>query len=432
LESDPKVIVPLVVQILADKEQPLYAGRMLETVVDLGENAVPFLNAALENEEAAFWACLAIEELEETAAATAPHLIELLSKPISDSLRVQALLAVAKLGEVATTAKPIVLKSLSEKSSQPVQIAAAFAAGSLGFDEATRQLEKTRSSDEPLLQLVSLWALAKLAPEDTEKQSVAVNHLIGRLKHHDADIRLAAAKGLASLKYDRSTVQLKLTELVSEADPIVLHNLIDTFANLGEQSAEPAGRALANEKLRDIAIEVLIRIGPDAKAALPKLLEALPSSTGDFRQKIQITLGQLGPDAAPAAVELTKSFGDDRDLLISALTALGLIGEGASSVAPQVLAQMDDIDDPGIKVLAAWCLTQIGSSDQKVLEKAIPVLTKGLEVNDRQLQAEVLLVLRQLGASARSASGSLEKFASSCAGDAELHQLALDAIEAIK
>ncbi|MEM0924950.1 MAG: HEAT repeat domain-containing protein, partial [Planctomycetota bacterium] len=431
LETDPKVIVPLVVKILGDKEQPLYASRMLETLVDQGEKAIPFLVAALDNEEAAYWACLAIEELEATAAETAPKLVELLSGDIPEPLRIQALLAVAKLGDAGTVSEQAVLESMGKSFSPSVQTAAAYASGALGFSKATEQLESTKASEEPLLKLVSLWSLAKLAPENASKQRVAVDHLIAQLRNSDPNIRLAAAKGLESLEYDRDAVRLKLTELVKEADPLVRYNLIDTFASLGERSAEPAGRALENEELRDIAIEVLIRIGPDAKAALPKLLEVLPASTGAFRRQIQVVLGQLGADSASATPELIKSLGQDRETVIGALTTLGLIGSGASAAAPKVMEKMKELDDPGLQVLAAWCVAQTASSDE-LMKPALAALVKGLEIDDRQLRVEVVNAIAALGAKATTVKPALVSFAKSIQADQELHQLVLGAIDSIE
>ncbi len=69
LVSDPAVLIPTAIGLM-DKEDPLFASRMIETIVLRGEKAVPFLLAALKNERAAYWACLAIEEMGETGQ---PH-----------------------------------------------------------------------------------------------------------------------------------------------------------------------------------------------------------------------------------------------------------------------------------------------------------------------------------------------------------------------
>ena len=133
---------PMAVEMM---EEPLFASRMIETIVMRGENAIPFLLKALENKRAAYWACLAIEELGEKASSTVPALVDLLDAGPEDSLKLQALLALAKIGpQAAAPAKKQVLAALGTDSSDSVLTGAAFAAGVLGFGEASARLEQTR------------------------------------------------------------------------------------------------------------------------------------------------------------------------------------------------------------------------------------------------------------------------------------------------
>ncbi len=331
LVDDPAVLIPMAVEIM-DKEDPLFASRMVETIVMRGEKAVPFLLAALKNERAAYWACLAIEELGETASPAVPALVELLASGPDDALKLQALLALAKIGPQAAPAKKQVLAILASDSSDSVLTGAAFTAGTLGFTEATARLEETKGSDEPLLHMVSLWALAKLHPQDSARLKTAVDHLVEGLGSDDAAMRLAAAEGLQALPLDPETIAPKLIHLLDDADPIVAHNLVETFASLGEPAAQRAGNALSNEKLRHLAVQVLERLGPKAKLAVPQIVEALPGAEGEFRQQLLAVVGQIGPDAAAATGELTQSLDDDSvETRIIALLALGNIGPGAAA-----------------------------------------------------------------------------------------------------
>lgn len=430
LINDPAVVIPMAVKMM---EEPLFASRMIETVVLRGENAIPFLLAALENERAAYWACLAIEEMGEAASPTVPALIKLLDSGPDDSLKLQALLAIAKIGPQAAPAKEQVLAALGAGSSDTVLTGAAFAAGVLGFREASARLEQTRESDDPLLRMVSLWALAKLHPDDAARQQTAIDHLIEGLGSDDATMRLAAAEGLNELDLDPDIIGPKLIHLLDDADPIVAHNLVETFASLGEAAAERAGRALANEELRDLAVRVLDRLGPKASVAVPHIVDALSGAKDDFRLQLQSVIRQIGPDAAAATEELVRSLNDaSEETRVSALLALGYIGPGAAAAKSKVLPTVDSSQDPFERVLSAWVVAKIAPTDKQAIDKVVPVLIKGLHFPDGLVQAESAMTLGELGPAARSAADELEALAARKDVPAELGEIANEAATAVR
>jgi HEAT repeat protein len=57
----------------------------------------------------------------------------------------------------------------------------------------------------------------------------------------------------------------------------------------------------------------LSRIGPEAKAAVPALIEALKDE--DIHLQVAITLGEIGPEAKEAILALIESFKDEDDYL---------------------------------------------------------------------------------------------------------------------
>ena len=432
LIDDPEILIPLVVKIL-DKEDPLFASRMVETIVMRGEKAVPFLVAALKNERAAYWACLAIEELGATAGATVPALVELLASGPDDDLKVQSLLALAKIGPQATPAKQSVLAALASDSSDSVLTAAAYAAGSLGLGEATSRLEVTKDSNEPLLAMVSLWALAKLHPEDSARLRTTVDHLVKSLSSDDASIRLAAAKGLQSLPLDPDVIGPKLIQLLDDSDPIVAYNLVETFVSLGEPVAGRAGNALANEKLRSLAVQVLERLGPKAKIALPQIVSTLHGAEGEFRRQLQTVVGEIGPDAAPATEELIRSLDDEsEETRISALLTLGKIGPGAAAASSKLLTMTDGTKDPFEQLLAAWAIAKIASADEKAVAKIVPILIKGLSFPDGRVQAEAATTLGSLGPAAHSAVDALDALAAKEIAPLELREIAKKAADDVR
>jgi HEAT repeat protein len=281
--------------------------------------------------------------------------------------------------------------------------------------------------------MVSLWALAILHPDDAARVQTAVDHLMEGLGSDDATMRLAAAEGLQALQLDPEIVGPKLIHLLDDADPVVAHNLVETFASLGEPAALRAGNALSNEKLRRLAVQVLERLGPKAKLAVPQIVDALAAADGEFRQQLLSVVGNIGPDAAPASGELVRSLDDaSEETRISALLALGNIGPGAAAAKSKVVAMIDGSEDPFERVLAAWVIAKTASSDGQAVAKILPVLIKGLSFPDGRVQAEAAITLGELGTAARSAADALDELAARENAPIELREIAKEAAAAVR
>ncbi|MCM2372541.1 HEAT repeat domain-containing protein [Aporhodopirellula aestuarii] len=432
LVDDPEVLVPLAVGII-EKEDPLFASRLVETIVMRGEKAVPYLIAALKNDHAAYWSCLAIEELGPTASATVPALIDLFERNPDSELKVQALLAFAKIGPEAIAAKPLILSLLTQSTENSVITAAAYASGSLGIEEATTRLRETVDSDEPLLALVSRWALAKLHPDDESLLNAAVDELVTSMGSDDASLRLAAAKGLQSLPVDPGVVGPKLMELLNDSDPVVAYNLVDALASLGEAAATRAGKGLANEEVRDLAVKVLDRLGEDASPAVPDIVSALAGAEGEFRSELISILAQIGPPASPATTELINALDDASDQTrVQALYAIGSIGPGAREASPAVKALLVKTDDTFERILAAWAISQIDASNEQAVAMIVPVLIEGLSFPDGRVQAEAASTLGSLGPAASEALDELDALSANEFVPPEIREVAKDAADAIR
>jgi HEAT repeat protein len=94
--------------------------------------------------------------------------------------------------------------------------------------------------------------------------------------------------------------------------------------------------ALKNEKrsVREQAVAALLNIGPDARAAVPALLELLQNAkeTVEIRHGAASALVAIGPDAKAALIEVSK--GQDNDLKQMALHALSEIDPKAFPPKP--------------------------------------------------------------------------------------------------
>lgn len=432
LVSDPAKLVPMAADLLAHEDQ-LLASRATETLVIRGAKAVPFLTEALKNERAAYWACIAIEEIGEDAAPTLPGLRAILHDSKDDDLKVQALLAVAKIGSTGEQAAPEIVALLADDHADSVKIAAGFAAGMHSVTDAKSALITNSKSSNKMVSMVSIWALAKMFPDNEQGRVLAVDTLIAGLTDSDPGLRLMAAKGLQLLAPDPEIVAPRLVAVLKEEDPIVAYNLVEAFASLGEPAAARAAEALQSEQLRSLAVEVLSRMGSQAAAVAPQVAEALKDSSGEFRQQLQSALANMGPAAAPATPELIRSLSDDAaEVRISAMLALANIGPAANAAKSALLSKVQSSNSEFESVAAAWAVVRIAADDADAVATAVPVLTAGLELDDATVQVEAATALGDLGKTAAAATDSLAQLAADPAAHPVARKAAADALAKIK
>lgn len=432
LVADPAKLVPLAVDLLEQDDQ-LLVSRAIETIIMRGEKAVPFLIEALGNKRAAYWACLAIEEMGKTARETQPALTRLIARTEDRGTKVQALLALGKLGPPSDEAREQILSALSADSGVSVQTAAAFAAGSLEISGATDRLEKTRESDDKLLSMVSAWALAKLQPENEKQLRGAVEKLVLGLASDDPTVRLTAAETLQMLPPHPELVGPRLVELLDESDPVVAFNVVEALASLGPEAARRAGKALQSEEFRGLAVQVLKRLGPDAEPAVPQMVETLRDTSGMLREQLQLALAAVGPAAAPAVDELLDSL--DRpsgSVRTTAVLALGKIGPAAQKAAPAVKEHLRETSDRFEQIAAAWALVKVSDQNAEAVETAMPFLVEGLQFPDPMVRSEIVALLGDLGPAAKPAIKPLRKLAENPQAPRPLRDEATEAIDKIQ
>jgi HEAT repeat protein len=133
----------------------------------------------------------------------------------------------------------------------------------------------------------------KHLPPELEKEYV---ELLRRLKDPNPNVRLGAAERIGQ----------KLDELGgARAKPVV--------SGLVELLKDPSARNRWHAAL------YLGAIGPEAKAAVPALVEMFKTDKEGFltsnRVQAAATLGAMGPDARPATTVLLEALDDDDDLV---------------------------------------------------------------------------------------------------------------------
>ena len=196
IRPGPQVTVPLCVKLLEDSD-PGVRMRILNAIAEAGAKAVPGLIEALKNDKAAYWACLVLREIGPAAKDAVPALIEKLKDPRPE-IRREAILTLAAMDEAANAAVPAIAAALTDEHAPRRRPLRWAAIGQIPAD-AEAAVRANAKSDDKMLSTVSLWALARVHPEDKELRREATEQLIARLKDQDAFVRVAAARALAAL-----------------------------------------------------------------------------------------------------------------------------------------------------------------------------------------------------------------------------------------
>jgi HEAT repeat protein len=409
IRPGPKVMIPLFVKLMKDSD-PGVQMRVLNAVAEAGKAAVPGLIDALGNDEVAYWACVVLREIGPPAKAAVPALAEKLQDPRPD-IRLQAVLALGAMKEAALPAVPQIARALGD---QHVRTAATFVLGELGKIPAGAEpaIRANAKSSDRFLSTVSLWALARVHPEDTDLRRRATEQLVARLKDRDAFVRVAAARALAALP-PAPEITLPIWEKAMKgADATTVHYALDALASLGAPAVPRLVDILGkHKKLRVEVVYTLGQMGPVAAPATDALAKLVADKDVNLATEAVLALGKIGPaakGAVPALCAALQVKGEKNAHAI--ILALGDIGPSAAAAEPLVLKAMRS-KDKSLAVIAARTFTQIQppSSSSQAAAKAVPVLVACLGDSLPETRKAAAESLAALGPLARKAIPALEQ-----------------------
>jgi HEAT repeat protein len=410
LKPGPKRVAEALAKALKSNDH-VTSMHALEAIVEQGPKALPLVKEALKQPETAYLACAAVEQMGPDAAPVVPDIAALLGTTKHSHVLIRALLALAAIGPGAESASPQVKSLLASHMDATVPVAAAFALGSIGAKDADAELEAAAAKNDPFLQMIATWALAKLHPNDQAAQKAAIDKLIRGLESDNETLRNAAAKSLQLLQAPPEMVAPGLVSLLNDSNPAKQVNVIEAIASLGESVVPKVTNALKNPQLRSPAIQVLTKLGPKAAGAVKPLAEAAKGADPKTRTDIQFALAAIGPAAAPATVMLVESLADkDAGVRESALLALRQIGPGAKAAVQRLTRRMQ-ADDSFEAIASALALSQIALGDGKVAPLVAAKLAKGLSHTDEQTRLECVKAIAEMGPAASSAAPALERAA---------------------
>jgi HEAT repeat protein len=263
-------------------------------------------------------------------------------------------------------------------------------------------------SDDPMLAMVSLWALSLTHPEDKKLRAAATELLVERLKDKDAFVRIAAARGLAALPPDPQITLPIVEKALKGADETTIHHALDALVHMGAPAVPRLIEALKHEKLRPLVAEVLGKMGPIAAPATNALAALINDADEPTARAAIVALGGIGPGAKAAVPALTKALGQkDRPDTFAIIYALGRIGPAAAAAKPGLTAIVADPKNE-MSVVAAWALVKIDPKGAATTG-AVPALTTGLNSHLAVMRRGAAEALGEMGRAAKGAEQALAR-----------------------
>ena len=268
--------------------------------------------------------------------------------------------AMVRLGEKAVSAVPELME-LVRSSGGRRRMAAIDALGFVApFDQvqvapARDTVIEALITERSTMQTVAGRALAFLA---TDPKTITREDLVKALHSRDASRRIQAAHWLLKQSHtpeDRASAANELRRALVATQP---RNTTFKYAIAGELYAYVASTHLRSEVAMHLAW-ALRSTGADMPLAGWRVLASHPDP--ELRQESILALGATGE---VAAVETLRTCLRDSDEFVvwEAITALGMIGEGARAALPDLEA-LADHEDPARSARAQAALRQIRGVD---------------------------------------------------------------------
>lgn len=223
-------------------------------------------------------------------------------------------------------------------------------------------------------------------------------------------VRTAAAVALVRLEDSANEAVPVLVEAMSDSRDmnaqIVAGRAADSLSPavipvlvqyLKPPSATGAAWGVQNNafRMRSGAIDLLGRMGPNAKAAVPALIQALEDKRMPERGEAARSLGWIGPEAKAAIPALKSSLQDpDASLRLESLVALARIDhQDESHIA--ALSECLKNESASVRIAAVRALGGLGDR----AKPAVPELRRlALNDDDQSVLREVIQALEALEA----------------------------------
>jgi HEAT repeat protein len=332
---DTKAASPAFANMLND-EDVLVRKAASTALKSNGKDAVPSLIESLKgkgHERPA--TALALGNLGSDAKATIPALVDLLQ---DDKCREEAAFALGQIGGTDAKAAVSILVRLLADNDELVQTTVAASLKKLGKRAVPGLIEILKSKSEQ--RTLAAGALGEIGPD----AKAAVPLLVDLLQ--DEKCREAAALALGRIGgLDAKEAIPILLKLLDDDDELMRMAAATALAKTGKDAVSPLLDFLKGQSShRFLAAYALGEIGPDAKPAIPLLVDLLDDDDKILRMTAATAVGKFGKDAVPPLIEFVKGAKRNRYL---ALHALGEIGSDANDALPILHVFLRQAEDTG-------------------------------------------------------------------------------------
>jgi HEAT repeat protein len=334
----------------------------------------------------------ALSQFGPQAKPAAPKLVEALASP---DARVRELAAHA-VRQIGTEAVPFLEKALVMPDSRVRKTAAAIL-GEIGSaaESAIPALTQALRDSDLAVRIQAAQALWDVE-HDADK---IIPHLVDGLKDNQVALRRFSAKLLVEIGRLPERVVPALRAALKDSDPMVRFDVAVCLCDIPGHRKEALTvlvPALTNRGLRSQALDALSKAGPEAKEAIPAILDELYEDKTDsaLAGRIGLALEQIaGSEGVEALLRaLAGAPKRLRPLLVQAL------GQAGPVAVPTLVQRLDD-EDPAVRLIALRSLGQAGRSTTET----VPALVKALQSPEAQLRREAL---RAIGQIARESPGA--------------------------
>jgi S1-C subfamily serine protease/HEAT repeat protein len=311
-------------------------------------------------------------EMGEKAKAAISSLLKLLNDP-DDFVKRMATNALDKIGLPSKSDVPMLANLLRDQSVE-LRRYAARTLEKMGADARgalNDLLQATTDKDT----VVRQHAFRSLGRFGRDAKDLILRPLEEGLKDEDRDVRLAAAESLGNV-YASANDMESLRKLIKHDDP----------------------------DIKVMAVKGLVKMGKNAKPALPEMMDLAKNDQGDLRKAVLQWIVTLDPadskQAMPMVMEGLKN--GDKDMK---LTALALLANSPKEVQPSTVATLRDlVKDADVKEKALECLAKVAPYQKSALGVLVELVKEDGDSTEAAAKA-----IGEMGAAAAPAVRELIK-----------------------
>lgn len=407
IRPGPAIGVPVVAKLMKDPDPKLRAEAM-NVLTEAGAEAVPFLKEALKDPKNGQWACLVISEIGPAAKELVPMIGKIAADSDDPEVDKAAFLALGAIGPAAASELPQIVEALGEERRAAVATYALISIGKVS-DEAKAKILANKKSENKVVAAASIWAIAKLSPNDNAALVAAVNDLVDLLKHPNEAVRRVAARALGSLKAPAAIAIPAIQRAFENADEKIATAALGAVVGLGEEGVPLLIDLLKLPKAKVHIVSILGEMGPKAAGAVDALAGLLQDENEEVRREAAIALGKIGPAAKKAVPQLAKAVqSDDEALAEGAAFALGELGKDGREGLSVLLKGIESKNE-SLALICAIAVCKVDPGCPNCCGKGLNVLRRGVLDEATVFQLESISALKGLGAFAKPAIPELKQ-----------------------